>query len=259
MAKNITSLNDLRETEWTGAIGSIVTGLGIAAGALILGWLLGYFGLGSSALLSGRVAAGMATLAGLVIAGAGLVRWHKARHAATVTFLCPYCDRDNLLTEPPTVDFDCEHCSRTIHFLDGRPVEVRVVTCQACRTPHRVAVTAAYFVCDRCNRSIALASGPPTTSAVTDQEEVTQDFDVLLVAFDRRRENELVFKLQNLLVVNMVEARRHLHSASSQTPLVVAMGQPRRKAEMLRRTLQELGATVIMRPTQGVAGASGRG
>src|SRR5207249_9227823 len=63
-------------------------------------------------------------------------------------------------------------------------------------------------------------------------------FDVLLISVDRRHEIEVALKLQNLMVINLPEARRLMATASTTTPLVVSHGLAQRKAEAIRRQLQ---------------------
>jgi hypothetical protein len=107
-------------------------------------------------------------------------------------------------------------------------------------------------VCDNCNRPLELATESRGRSATVVGGAVetgaVQQFDVLLISVDRRQENEVALKLQNLLVVNLPEARRLMATATNTAPLVVSHGLPQRKAETIRRQLQDLGATATLRP-----------
>ena len=174
-----------------------------------------------------------------------------SKQMATVGFICPYCQQELQFLESPTTDFDCEHCSRTVHFDNGFPVPVRTIICQACRAEHRVASSVDRYICDKCNRPLQLNVTPDKAAAIIDAENdaMLQNYDVLLLASDRRHESELSFKLQNLMVVNLPDARRLLSTASNQTPLVVGHDLSQRKAEAIKRQLEELGATVSVRPT----------
>lgn len=49
------------------------------------------------------------------------------------------------------------------------------------------------------------------------------------------------------MVINLNDARKAIATASSQTPLTVGHDLPQRKAEAIRRQLQELGATSTIR------------
>jgi ribosomal protein L7/L12 len=193
----------------------------------------------------------------MLVSGLGLCltaakRGIFAPRMPTIPFLCPYCDGETMLLAEPTTDFTCDHCDRQIHFENGVLVPVRHIVCPACRAEHRVAINVQRFVCDRCNRALQISADKPITLAPTTQEGSdgeARNFDVLLVAYDHRQESTVAFKVQNLLVVNMKEARRLLHTASSSAPLIVAQNEPELKAESIRRQLQELGATATLRPT----------
>jgi hypothetical protein len=89
---------------------------------------------------------------------------------------------------------------------------------------------------------MAAAAHDPTSAML-------EDYDVVLLAIDRRRENDLAFKIQNLMVVNMPVARKLIATATPSTPLVVIGKVSQRKADAVRRQLQELGATAAIRPT----------
>lgn len=258
MAKGAQRLSDIQEREWTMAIGTAVVGaMVLIAGALALGFVQ-YF-VPENLLLTSRIAAAIAVLCGGGILGAALHRSSQVRKVSRVPYTCPYCDTVNLLIAPPKEDFDCENCRRTVHFQDGQPVPVSTIVCPVCKTEHRIAVNLRHYICDRCNRDLPLSPDPRyKTAAVVRvraeemRDEMMQNYDVLLLGTDRRRETELAFKLQDVLVTNLPEARRLMQSASQGAPLIVAMDQPQRKAESLRRQLQELGANVTIRPTEAV-------
>ncbi len=255
MAKISVRLSDKQEGQWVQSIS--LAGAGIAL-ALVSGVLI-YFAkfwvevewLQTLQRLVGVVG----LIAGLTLVGVALQRGLTARSTPRIAFPCPYCGADNLLLAAPTEDFDCEHCSRTVHFQDGQPVPVRTIVCQFCHTEHRVAASVQRYVCERCNRLLQIGTDPTRkvdvvgTAAMDSNENLLQNYDVLLVAIDKRQENDVAFKIQNLLVTNLPEARRLMQTASQKTPLVVAMDVSQRKAEAVKRQLQELGATATMRPT----------
>jgi hypothetical protein len=257
MATGVTKLSEMLESVWAEAISNAVYGVII----VIVGAVLFYFTkfLESMAVvyILGRCLSVLIMLVGAATLLLALQRTVKARQVGKSAYTCPYCDGENHLLTVPTEDFDCEHCHRTIHFVDGQQIPVRTVVCQFCRTEHRVAANVQRYVCDRCNRLLQLGAEKTrkldmagTTSVAVDG--LQQNYDVLLVAIDKRHENDLAFKIQNLLVVNLNEARRLLTTVSNQNPLVVTMDVPQRKAEAVRRQLQELGATAITRPTTAV-------
>lgn len=242
-----TTVSEVQERAFLQSIGGALLGLAILLVSGILFYFMKFW-LESTPLLLGRLIMGIAMLSGAGIAGAAVYNGALTRKVAGTDFVCPYCDKTTRLMSEASDDFDCEHCDRTIHLQNGKSVEVRSVTCQACRTAHRVAIITQHYICDNCNRPLKLAwvKEEPKTGA-GERGDMMQNYDVILIAFDRRHENELAFKIQNLLVVNLNEARKQLATVSAQTPLTVGHDLPQRKAEAIRRQLQELGATATIR------------
>jgi ribosomal protein L7/L12 len=260
MAKGATRISDIQENVWTQAIGTAVVGLLLIGVSGIVYWLLNYLPVFSELPIAAKLPIALAPAIGAVIVL--IAGWRSAqartRNLARVAFPCPYCDRPNHFAEEPTEDFECDYCDRTVHFDEGKPIPVRVVKCPSCSTEHRVSVNLVAYLCDRCNRTIELKPDPkyrpmaPAHPLPAATDQMLQNYDVLLTAYDRRRENDLVFKLQNLLVVNLKEARQMLETATPRAPIIVLMDVPHRKAEAVRRQLQELGATITLRPTAAV-------
>ena len=251
MANRVRKLAEVQENAWTQASGTIFVGVLLFGLSAALIYFAKYWFVGN-ALQSTRVVLALAAFAGLGFVGAAVYNGIEVRKQRGVSYACPYCDKENRFEGTPNEDFDCEFCNRTVHFDEGEPVPVRAVSCPFCHSDHRVAVSVQRYVCDRCNRPLELATeshGRPATVAPSEAEVVGQTFDVLLVAVDRRQENEVALKLQNLLVVNLPEARRLMTSASTTAPLVVSYSLSQRKAESIRRQLQDLGATATIRPT----------
>jgi hypothetical protein len=242
-----TTASEVQERAFLQSLNGALLGLAILVVAGILFYFMKFW-LVDPMLMYGRLVMGIAMLAGAGIAGTAVYHGALNRNVAGVDFTCPYCDKVMKLVTAPSDDFECEHCSRTIHMQNGTHVQVREVTCQACRSSHRVAITSQHYICDNCNRPLKLAwvKDEPKTGT-GERGDMMQNYDVLLIAFDRRHENELAFKLQNLLVCNLNEARKQLATASAQTPLTVAHDVPQRKAEAVRRQLQELGGTATLR------------
>ena len=261
MANRVRKLAEVQEATWTQASGKILAGILLVAAAASLIYFTKYWFIGMRLRVADTVL-GFVALAGAGLAGAAIYNGVQTRKLRGVGFLCPYCDKDNRFEDEPNESFECEFCNRTVHFEDGVPVPVRVVSCPSCHADHRVAVNVQRYVCDRCNRSLELATesrGRPTTLAAGAVESAApQNFDVLLISVDRRQENEVALKLQNLLVVNLPEARRLMATASTSAPLVVSHGMPQRKAEAIRRQLQDLGATATLRPTNEAARTASR-
>jgi hypothetical protein len=268
MAEANTRLSDVQEQSWSRSIGIAGRGIALIVAACIaiyfgnllmpsievLGWLL--VALGAASALGGA--------AMLFVAANRAIRTQRMD---SIAFPCPYCDAVNHFLKAPSEDFACEFCQRMVHFRDGEPVPVQTIVCQACRAEHRVAVTAERYVCDRCNRPLRImqqALSAPVVAGL-DREQVlaqeraqTQHQDVLVSGFDPRREQEVVFRIQDLLLVNAVEARRLLRTASAETPLVVSYDVPPLKAASIRRQLTDLGASATARAAGSGAGAPPR-
>ena len=251
MAKRVLKISEILENEWVESIVTASNGVIILVVAGLFYYLVP-FRLPPHLQLAGRIIGMVAISIGVVILLLAAHRSWKVRQIPYVGFFCPYCDMENHLTATPTEDFDCDFCHRTIHFKEGVAVPVRTIVCPYCRTEHRVSTNVERYVCDRCNRLLKVTAGSGSRAAVgastaNEQEALMQNYDVLLVAYDRRRENDLAFKLQNLMVVNLKEARRLLETVSTKTPLIVGHGLSQRKAEAIRRQLQEMGATASLR------------
>lgn len=268
MAPGVRKLSDEIEKEWSQAITTGFKGLAWIVVSLLLfyftGTLVKYEPL---IVYLGYFLAIVALLAGLAMIGASARNAYYVRKRPTVEFTCPYCSEVNKLLRRPTEDFTCENCRREIHFIEGEPVAVRTIVCQACRAEHRVAVSIDRYMCDKCNRPLrivdldAASSDAPTvcridSSAIDPDAQGNQD--VLLVAFDQRRLDELAFKVQDLLVVNAAETRRLMRLATRSAPLVIGMDVAPMKADAIRRELSELGASVQVRPTTAAARPAGR-
>ena len=192
-------------------------------------------GLTIIAIAGALVFLGFATKAGLNMKQAGEVK--------TVTVECPYCDFPMQFLEQPTTDYDCEGCHRKVHYQNGKPVPVKTVTCQSCKTVHKVAVTATRFICDRCNRGVKLTDDPK--EVVAERSDLLQNYDVLLTDPGRKR-TEVAMALESILICNLAEARRQMENL----PLTVIRNVPERKADAVRSRLRDLGATAVVRPTE---------
>ena len=260
MAQPVKKLTEVLEDVWFQLSSKVFIGLTI----LIIGGALLYVSkylFTFTALLVARILFGLVALAGAALVGTSIYVGAEAKKRKGFEYKCPYCDKMNALEAEPTSTFDCDHCNRSIHFIGPVPVPVRSVNCPFCQTEHRVATNVHRYVCDRCNRPLELkiqGRGGSQMVAEGETETAPLNFDVLLLAADRRHEIEIAMKLQNLLVVNLPEARRLMASASTTTPLVVSHNLPQRKAEAIRRQLQDVGATSTLRPTgEGAAPPAG--
>ncbi len=252
MAKRASRISDVKEKEWTESAGTAFVGLIILIVAAIVLYFMQFY-VPPSMLFGYRVVGALAVVIGGSIVMAALYRGTQVNLIKKVACACPYCDTPVNFDAVPTDTFDCEHCSRTVQFADGVMIPVYTVICRACRTEHRVAENVTHYLCDRCNRPLLLTPPKDNNQAVVNvagfagKAPSTEHMDVLLTAFDRRQETELAFKLQNVLVINLPDARKMMATASEKTPLIVGINLPPQKAESVKRTLQELGATVTLR------------
>ncbi len=308
MAQDQIQVSNIREQAWTQAIGTMVFGMLMTVGGLIILYFSKFWipkdyltmsqvilavsviaGGGITSIGLNRATQGTGTIAwGIVIILAGLtlfrvvnfwlppeslvipvaalilsigigsyVIWRGSqsytvgKEEPKVKLVCPFCDKDTLFTKEPTVDWNCDHCSRTVHYSNGVMVPVTWVICTACRAEHRVPVNVKRYLCDQCNRPLNISGDLRGGTAIIEVEDQLQiNFDVLLVAFDRRHINDLSYKIQNLMFCTLPEARKMIEGATNQHPLVVGFNLAERKAESVRRELQDLGATVRIRATK---------
>ena len=196
--------------------------------------------------LTMQILFGGAALATFVWAVMSFLRIQKARTSPSVTVNCPYCDYPMQFLHEPKDDYDCEGCHRRVYYENGRPVEIKKITCAFCKTVHKVSAKAKTFTCDRCNRMLQLTD-KPGAAPVADKSDLLQNYDVLLTDVGRQK-NEVAMALQSILVCNLPEARREMEKL----PLTVMRNVPERKADAVRRRLRELGATAIVKPTETV-------
>lgn len=264
MARNATRLSDMLENEWSESVAL----LGWSAGVLTISSIVIYF---AKKIMEANRPVGwfcftfgfLGVLFGIALLLVAAKRAIQIRRKPTVSFACPYCGTKTSFLTAPTEDFTCEGCNRDVHFTDGEPVAVRTIVCQACKAEHKVAVTVQRYVCDRCNRPLRITANADYAAVMAgldsgdDEEGGGQNYDVLLISYDHRKENEIAFKLQNILIINNKETHRLMHTASSSSPLIVGQNLTVRKAEAIRRQLQDLGATATLRPTT-IAGAGAK-
>ncbi|MCW3097245.1 MAG: hypothetical protein JWL77_2863 [Chthonomonadaceae bacterium] len=248
MAEKTTSVTEVREVTWTESVGTGLVGIAVMLVA-IAGFYFTKFA-DSNMQIPTRVLCGLGLLAGGAILGLAIQRSLEAKKAKGVPFTCPYCATTSEYTALPVADFDCEHCSRTVHFVNGEPIPVRTIICQACKTEHKVPSNLTRYVCDKCNRPLKLAADKVVATASNEAADaMLQNYNVELLGLDKRQESDLVNKIQSLMMLTLPEARRLVEAASPNAPLIVAYDLPQRKADAVRRALQELGGTAAIKPT----------
>jgi hypothetical protein len=251
MTNEAVKVVEVKEKTWLESIGSTFVGIVI----IIVAGLIVYFGhffISSGLLPVFRICGYIGMLIGVGIVGVAMYQTRKVEKEPNTPVTCPFCDATNLFFGYPTKDFVCESCSRTVHFENGQMIPVRNIVCQACRTEHRVPMNILRYVCDRCNRPLKLSADPTQKVAAASNaqnEAMMHNYDVLLIGYDRRHETATAMKIQNIMTVNLPDARKILASASEKAPVPISWGEPLRKAEALRRQFEDLGATVSVRPS----------
>ena len=249
MTQKTTSVTEVREVTWTESVGTALVG-----GALMLLSIAGFyftkFASPPNMQMAARLGCALGLFAGGGILGLAIQRMLEAKKVTGVPFACPYCETISEYTALPTEDFDCEHCHRTVHFQNGAPIPVRTIICQACKTEHRVPSNLERYVCDKCNRPLKVVADKQVAVASNEAADaMLQNYNVELLGIDKRQENDIVAKIQSMMMLTLPEARRLVDAASPGAPLIVAYDLPQRKADAVRRSLQELGGTAAIKST----------
>lgn len=199
-----------------------------------LSWLLwAYRGQGTLVGL-----AGVLFVAGLVFLGMAVQRAIEIRKITSHSVLCPICDFDNELTEPPTGDFVCQNCQRIIPIQDGLPMEVKRVRCKHCGEVNHYSEKTEFLICEVCNHEVEIdteasrkSTGKPVAKAfvVTDDDNL---YEFILVAHGPKTDG-LIDTLQSLLALNRNQVKQML----DELPITILTGITRRKAEILQAQL----------------------
>ena len=254
MAKTATTRSQVLEQETEAGVTiaiPAVLALLLALFALWMGKLIdgGHYAPGSVQVTYLRPLATLVVFAGIigaVILAARAIWIVKGAHdQPVVKITCPYCDAENEFLVGPTLSYDCESCSRRVHYEDGKPVPVVEVTCTYCKALHKISSKATQNTCDQCNRSLRLGDPKNPGGIVTEQSDVLSNYDVKLTDVGRNK-TEVAMALQSILVCNLPEARRQMENL----PLTIARNVPERKADAFRRKMRELGATAVVTITE---------
>ena len=248
MAKTTITRSDVLERAYDVAVRLAIQGVIVFVVSAILLWILRLAGVYQ---LWPAAALGMGY--GVVVMAIGWFRANRARRKPAVTVYCPYCEHPVQFLVEPTEDYTCEGCHRLVQYEDGKPVPVRDITCPVCRASHRVSTKAVRFTCDKCNRGLSLTDPSDPKSVVAEKSDMMQNFDVILTQVGRTP-NDVAMALQDILVCNLMDARRQMEDL----PLTMVRNVPERKADAIRRRVRELGATVVVRPTGDAAPRPGR-
>jgi ribosomal protein L7/L12 len=234
--------SEVVEQESVSGLTQIIRALIILFGSVFLAYLFRFIP-NHQLSLSLMIIAIAGVLLGAGLTGKAVYQIQKAKSIKTTTVNCPYCDFPMEFLEAPTDSYDCEGCHRKVLYQNGHPVPVKTVTCQSCKTVHKVAVTTTKFICDRCNRGVKLTDDP--REVVSERSELLQNYDVLLTDSGRKK-TEVAMALESILICNLAEARRQMENL----PLTVVRNVPERKADAVRSRLRDLGATAVLRVSE---------
>lgn len=242
MAQTVRTRSELIEEEYSGSVTQLIGIIVLFFALLLTVYLLSLWH--SNPVWSMRLrilvgAGALITLGWAIVVG---MKMQKTKAVKTLTVNCPYCDFPMEFLEQPNSDYDCENCHRRVQYENGRPVPIKTVTCQFCKTVHKVSVNAKHFLCDRCNRPVKLSDDPK--EVVAEQSDMLANYDVVLTDVGRKS-TDVAMALESILICNLVEARRQMENL----PLTVMRNVPERKADAVRRRLRDLGATAVIRPT----------
>lgn len=236
----MTTRSDVLEREYEKGTAILIRGIVLLVACAIGIWLFRLFGIHPLAVLCA-----FGVVGGAFVTFHGARKMNLARQAPSTTHTCPYCDFVMEFPTAPTTDFDCESCHRKVAFKDGEVVPVRSITCPACRAEHKVSILVKSYTCDSCNRVLRLEDPNAPGSVVAENTDLLRNYDVIITGAGRQA-TDVAMELQNLLVCNLIEARKQLEVL----PLTVVRNVPERKADAIRRKLRELGATVVIRPSE---------
>jgi hypothetical protein len=189
-----------------------------------------------------------------IVGGAGMFLFslYAASRVKTVTGFrvkCPYCDRKNVLVEPPKDDFLCVYCNRQVPVEDGEVLPVFQVRCGYCNELNFYNATTEVLICEKCDHEVPIASeeGKPVKHvprgyAITEDDRL---YELVLIAQGHKTE-ELIETLQHMLALNRGQVKDILNDL----PATLLTGITRKKAEMLQAQLSLHGGVAEFHPLQ---------
>ncbi len=272
MARTTVTLSEVREQETANTLKWVGVGVAIMLVAAFMIYFLGLFLKDNHSLLKVmRLGMGVGIVIGAVVVGGAAARLSKVRSMESFAYPCPYCDAINQLVEEPTANFECETCHQTVRFDEnGVLVPVRVIGCSKCGTDNRVSIKSSRFICSKCNATIQVqaeqpvygmgnamsgtsgatasaASAPSRPAPTLLNQPGPSHVDVAVQSFDAARESQLAALLQNMMGIELAEARRLLGTIGARTPLIIGVDMPVQEADQLSAQLTQLGAHVHLR------------
>ncbi|GIV03322.1 MAG: hypothetical protein D6724_11115 [Armatimonadetes bacterium] len=175
-----------------------------------------------------------------------LYRAIASRKEGSYTVECPYCHEPNEFVAKPDSDFTCMHCDRRVAVKEGRILDVMAVSCGYCGAVNYLTDKTAVLICEQCGHEIPLLDPEtgemrhaPRGFARVDDRSL---YELVLVDPGRDREG-LILSLQHMLALT----RNQVKDILEELPATLMTGINRRKAELLKAQLEEIGATAEMR------------
>lgn len=187
------------------------------------------------------------TLAGAAAVGYGVYELIQTKKVSSNKTICPYCSAANDFTESPTHDFACRSCGRMVPVENGRILEVHQVRCGFCNTLNFWSSRSFGLICEECSREIPIAGlegGQKRIQAYAVKDD-DKTYDLVLTGVGKNSE-DLVSALQHMLALN----RNQVKEIMANTPQVLLVGIPKKKAELLSAQLSVHQATSDIREHQ---------
>lgn len=168
---------------------------------------------------------------GAIAVGFGVYLSLKIRKVQSNDVVCPYCDYNNELTEPPTEDIRCRSCNRDIPVLDGEILEVFQVRCGYCNALNYYSEKSTGLICEECDRAIPISTDEESpTEKVFEKFTIHDDdrpYDLILTKAPSSE--EMISCLQHMLAMNRNQVKQIL----DELPVTLLTGIPKKKAELL--------------------------
>lgn len=207
---------------------ALIAGIGGIVGLAGAGLFFAY---GGGAMKGLAIVLLLAGLVGVGYAGYLLAQIRKVEHFDVI---CSFCQGKNMLSEPPTKDFTCSQCHRLVPVQNGAILPVQQVRCGFCNELNFYSAKTEVLLCESCNHDIPISRGDdgPVRKSVFAVESDDRLYELKLVGVGKKEE-ELTQALQQMLALNRNQVKQMLQ----ELPVVLLVGIPKKKAEMLSAQL----------------------
>jgi len=183
----------------------------------------------------------------LVAISYGVWQLMEMRKIASHAVVCPFCDRKNVFSEPPSHDVRCDNCNREIPIIDGRILQVFQVRCGFCNALNWYSEKSTGLICEECDRVIPIANEEGAASPAMDayaRHDDNTPYNLTLIDAGARRE-EIIPVLQKMLALNRNQVKQIIDDA----PMVLLQGVPKKKAELLAAQITAHGGQADTSPS----------